>query len=205
MAHSDHDASEHVHKHSNPHDSRRTDCDPEFEITLTSEQLSELARFAATWSQIEFLILNVIAVVAKGDSDKSGAHLDGMGIDARISHLRNLIPHLPNEQAKNQATSLCDRLNEIIPCRNHVMHGIWGLFVDRKEMKALPACFYGRSRERPIFASELSTITRAAADVSRRLGALLGLLTPAFVAGSPPRRFFFSDGPPPAGPPPDWP
>lgn len=209
MAHSDHGPAGHSHGHDHAHHhhhhSHAKGDDPEFEITLTAEQLRDLAHFTATWSQIEFLIASIIALAAKSNLGAIGPELDSLGIEARVNHLRSLVPQLPNDAAKTQTSAVCDRLGEFIPRRNHVMHGVWGLFVDRKEHKAVPACFYGRSRERPIFASELSGITRDAADTSRRLGIVLGLLSPAFTAGSPPRRFFFSDGPPPAGSPPDWP
>jgi hypothetical protein len=203
---SDHGPAGHSHDHAHHHHSHHSSGDdPEFEITLTAAQLSDLARFAATWSQIEFLMTSITALVAKRDPAAIASELESLGIDARADRLRSLVPQLPDDAARTKASDVCDRLGEIIPRRNHVMHGVWGLFIDRKENKALPACFYGRSRQRPVFASELPDITREAADTSRRLGALLGLLTPAFRAGSPPRRFFFSDGPPPAGSPPEWP
>jgi hypothetical protein len=127
-----------------------------------------------------------------------------MTIDARIDHLRTLISTIQNEHARNDASGICDRLRDLVAGRNHLMYGVWGLFIDRKTNKPLPACFNLRSRERPIFATEVADMTRSTAEVSRGLGALLATLTPAFAAGVPPRRFFFSDGPPTSASPPDW-
>lgn len=170
---------------------------------MTAAQLNNLARYVATWSQIDFLLTHAVAMLSKSKPDITGVELEGMAAGARVERLRDLVSQVPNDQARSDATALCDTLGKLVARRNHVMHGVWGLFVDRKDNKALPACFYGPNKDNPIFATELPAMTGEVAKAARGLGKLLGALTPAFSAGVPPRRFFFSDGPP-AGPPPEW-
>lgn len=196
VAHSHHDHAGHDHSHPGEHG-------PEFEITLSAGHLDDLARLIVTWSQIEFLITNIVGLLDKSDLSKTTMQLEAMTIGARIDHLRSLIPRIANDRARQDAIGICDELGALVPHRNHALHGLWGDFIDYEGKKAVAACFYGPSKERPIFATELSEMGRKAAGLSRRLGALLGTLAPAFTASSP-RRFFFSDRPPPAGPLPDW-
>ena len=198
----DHEHADHACGHT--HDDHAGAHEPEFEVTLTAENLRDLARFIAAWSQVEFLIANVAAYVEKSDLRTACMEMESLPVDARIAHLRGLAARMPNEGAAEDAAGICDRLAALAPARSHVTHGVWGLFVDRTAMTSVPACFNGRSKEHPIFATELPAMAREAADVSRRLGALLGHLASAFGPGPRPRRFFFSDGPPPAGPLPEW-
>ncbi len=194
MAHSHHDHPD--HEHSGEHD-------PEFAITLSAGHLGDLARLIVTWSQIEFLITNIVAVMAKSDIAKTTMQLEAMPIGRRIDHLRSLMPRIANERARQNAAGICDDLGALVPGRNHALHGLWGDFIDYEGKRAVAACFYGPCKDRPIFAAELSEMGHKAAGLSRRLGALLGVLAPTFTAAAP-RRFFFSDRPPPAGPLPDW-
>lgn len=203
--HSQHDhAHAGHHDHAHHHDDHAPNHEPEFEVTLTAENLRDLARFNAAWSQIEFLLANVAAFVEKGDLHAASLQMEGMSISARIDHLRGMAARMPNDRARQDVATICDLAAALVPGRNHVMHGVWGLFVDRTAMTSVPACFNGRDKKHPVFATALPAMTCEAADVSRRLGALLGHLTPSFGPGHRPRRFFFSDGPPPAGPLPEW-
>ena len=104
---------------------------------------------------------------------------------------------------KQDIARTCDDIAALVHRRNHVLHGLWGDFIDYEGKTAIAACFYGPSQHRPIFASELSVMGREAAGLSRRLGDLLSVLSSTF-KGRSPRRFFFSDRPPPAGPLPGW-
>jgi hypothetical protein len=203
VAHSHHDHAGHAHDHSGHDHPHPGEHGPEFEITLSAEHLDDLARLIVTWSQIEFLITNIVALLAKSDVPKTAMQLEAMTIGARIDHLRSLIARISDERTRQNATGICDELGALLPRRNHALHGLWGDFIDYDGKKAVAACFYGPANKRPIFATELSEMGREAAGLSRRLGALLGALAPAFTASSP-RRFFFSDRPPPAGPLPDW-
>jgi hypothetical protein len=203
VAHSHHDHAGHTHDHSDHDHPHPGEHGPEFEITLSAGHLDDLARVIVTWSQIEFLITNIVALLAKSDVPKTTMQLEAMTIETRVDHLRSLIPRIANDRARQDAAGICDELGALVPRRNHALHGLWGDFIDYEGKKAVAACFYGPSNERPIFATGLSEMGREAASLSRRLGALLAALAPAFTASSP-RRFFFSDRPPPAGPLPDW-
>lgn len=203
MAHSHHDHAGRAHDHSGHDHPHPGEPGPEFEITLSAEHLDDLARLIVTWSQIEFLITSIVASLAKSEVPKTAIQLEAMTIGARIDHLRGLIARITDERTRQDATGICGELGALLPRRNHALHGLWGDFIDYEGKKAVAACFYGPANKRPIFATELSEMGREAAGLSRRLGALLGALAPAFTAGSP-RRFFFSDRLPPDGPLPDW-
>jgi hypothetical protein len=161
--------------------------------------LQDLGRLAATWSQIEFIIANLISRVTRTELGSACMFLAGMSAKARIDCLRGLIGRMPSAQCQEQTRAACDRLSDLTERRDHLALGTWGLFVDRKTMTPHPACFYPPSKDQPIFATELRKLCDEAAAESRRLGGVLALVVPELVSGPPPRRFFFSDGPPAPG------
>jgi hypothetical protein len=203
VAHSHHDHAGHDHNHSDHDQTHLDEHHPEFEITLSAGHLEDLARLVVTWSQIEFLIINIVASLEKSDMPKTVLQLEAMTVGGRIDHLSSLAPRIADERVRQDAADICAELAALAPRRNHALHGLWGDFIDYPGKKAVAACFYGHSKTGPIFATELLKMGRDAAGLSRRLGALLTALEPTFTSISP-RRFFFSDRPPPAGPLPDW-
>lgn len=204
----DHDRQNHDHHGHSGHDHDGHDhaheaASPEFRITLSPAQLQTLGRLTLTWSQIDFLIVNIASALEKVDPGKIAATLYALPMAERIAHLQGLIAKLPTPIARDEASRVCEAMAAAVPHRDHALLGLWGDFIDYDAGAAVPGAFHGLAGRHPLRAAELDRMANDAATLSRRLASVLGMLVHTFASGSP-RRFFFSDRAPPAGKLPDW-
>ena len=172
--------------------------EPEYLIPLDGEQLAELGRLMAAWSQIDFLLVLSAATITKTEIGWMLTFCENMMSGARINLLRKLTKHIPSEEAEAFARSLCSRLGKLAGQRNHLIHGIWGYHVDQQNKTQHPACHDGQNSEAPIYAATLPDLRKRAIAETRQVGLLLKMLNPQFGKGAPPQRFFFGPGPPPS-------
>jgi hypothetical protein len=172
--------------------------EPEYLIPLSTEQLTELGRLMAAWSQIDFLIILAIAAVTKTEVGWMLTFCENMMSGARVNLLRRILPNMPSDEARTFAESLCSRLGKLIGRRNHLIHGIWGIHVDREKKTRHPACHDGHNPAAPIYAAELPDLRKRAIAETRQLGLLLKMIAPQHFGRSlPPVPFLFGSGPPP--------
>lgn len=183
---------------------KQAPVEPEFEITLSNDQLRELGRFTATWSQIDFLLTQIVTTVCNTDPMiMLNVFLDNSTTGALLNTLRKLNPYLPNAQAKTLAQEITNKLGSLLDRRNHLIHGIWGLYWDFEKNKLKPACHYQRNAGKQIYAKEIASLADSAAKESLRVAGLLRIILPLFALG--PRPFVFVGGDvPPGMSMPDW-
>lgn len=179
---------------------------PAFEIVLSEEQLQNLGRFTAIWSQIDHMLFQVLAITSRIQPKSLLALIEGTTTGQRLNMLRRLIPEMQSKAAQEKAGNVCTALGSLIDKRNHLLHGVWGLRWDLKKDTLRPACHYDRNTESPIYAKQLDELCERAAKLSIRVMELLQILQPTFFSkpGPIPHRFIFADGPPPNRPAPKW-
>jgi len=176
---------------------------PAFQVVLSAEQLEDLGRFTAVFSQIDFMMFQIIGLAGKIASPDLMALIEGTTAGQRLAMLRRLAERMPDPDLRKKAKDVCDGLAAINGKRNHILHGVWGLHWDTKKDKLTPACAYEKNRDNPIYAKQLPELCERAANVSIKVMELLSILGSPF-NGSPPHRFIFSSGPPPNRHPPEW-
>ena len=180
--------------------------EPAFEIVLSDEQLEDLGRFTAIWSQIDHMLFQAISISGRTTPQSLLALIEGTTTGQRLGMLRRLIPQMQTKAMRDGAENVCSGLGALIDKRNHILHGVWGLHWNLEKETLRPACHYDRSKETPVYAKQLPELCERAAKLSHKIEELLRLLAPQFFSnpGPIPHRFIFSAGPPPNRPAPKW-
>ena len=148
---------------------------PAFEIVLSEEQLEDLGRFTAIFSQIDFMMFQVIAHAARLQAKDLMALIEGTTTGQRLAMLRRLAKHMPDPDLRKKAEDVCSGLAGLNDHRNHILHGVWGLEWDTERDVLRPACAYERNRDNNILATKLPELCDRAATLSRKVGELLGI------------------------------
>jgi hypothetical protein len=174
-----------------------------FLIVLSEEQLEDLGKFTAIFSQIDHMMFQIVGLASKTRGKNLLALIEGTTAGQRLAMLRRLADQMIDPDLRKKAKDVCGGLAALNEKRNHILHGVWGLEWDTKKDKLHPACAYERNSENPIYATQLPELCERAAKVSLKVLELLSILgTP--LNGSPPHRFLIRAGPPPDRPAPDW-
>jgi hypothetical protein len=176
---------------------------PELLIPLSRAELQELGTFTAIWSQIDWIVLIMIAHFTKAEIGAVQFMLETATTGPRINMLKRLCQEDVTD-AKIAVRKLCDDNSGLIEDRNHIIHGLWAIEWDYSTGTTTPACLYQKGKRSPIPAEKLKELSDRAATFSSRLGCLLEQINPIF-AGEHPRRFFFGKGDPQGHAPPPWP
>jgi hypothetical protein len=174
--------------------------EPEYFIPLDHDQLAELGRLTSAWSQIDFMLVLVVAVITKTEIGWMMTFCDNMMSGGRINLFRKLIVHIESDETRKLATALCERLGKLVGQRNHIVHGLWGYHINQEKKKQYPACHNGANPQAPIYAATLPDLRKRVIAETRQIGLILRTLSPKdFNRGVPPEKFLFGPGPPP-----DW-
>lgn len=181
---------------------RQFDTPPELLIPLSNDELRELGTFSAIWSQIDTIMLWLIAHLAKSDMGTVNVLMDGTTTGPRVNKLSRLCSDADPAQVALK-TLLSDN-GGLIEDRNHIVHGVWAIQWDVTSGETHAACLYQKGKREPIPASKLSELSNRAAKLSNSLGFLLEKINPMF-GGDRPRAFFFGAGSPEGREQPPWP
>ena len=98
-----------------------------FEIVLSEEQLEDLGRFTALFSQIDAMLFQIIAGVSKTPPKNLMALIEGTTSGQRLKMLRRLGKEMADQSAKRKVKDACSSFGKLIDKRNHIMHGLWSL------------------------------------------------------------------------------
>jgi hypothetical protein len=175
---------------------------PEYLIPLSNPELQELGTFTAIWSQIDWIIMMMIAQILKTEIGHVQLMLETMTTGPRVNLLKKLCQD--DNEIQKSIRKLCEDQGGLIEDRNHIVHGLWAIHWDYPTGVTTPSCLYQRGKRDPIPAEKLKVLSNRAARFSNRLGNLLKQMNPAWT-GNPPRPFFFGAGSPEGYEPPPWP
>jgi hypothetical protein len=178
-----------------------------YEIVLSEEQLEDLGRFTALFSQIDAMLFQIIAGASKTNTKSLMALIEGTTSGQRLSMLRRLANDMEDEGIQRKAKSVCAAFGGLTDKRNHLLHGIWGLQWNFEKNTLKPACTYERNRENPIYAKQLPELCKRAAELSLKVAELLSNISPTILKPGEqlPRLLLIGNGPPPPNlRPPKW-
>src|SRR5437763_515993 len=116
---------------------------PHFKISLSEEELADLGRLSAAWSQVDFMLAVLIAFVTATELKSMFLFLESATTGVRLAMLRKIAKDIPHEEGKVNAKRICERLGKLIERRNHVVHGMWGYHHENQKLSA--ACHNGRN------------------------------------------------------------
>jgi len=174
----------------------KRDDAPAFRVPLNPTQLQELGQLAVTWGQIDTMMLNAIAQLAKIDGGTAYVLLDSTTSGPRLNIFKNLIPRIGGEAIRNLAEEFCERMNSLVAKRNHIMHGLWGWRIDHKKNEGTPACYFFKNEEKDIFATDLADLVKRANGESVAIHRILSSImhTVPITEGDERPSHVFSDG-----------
>lgn len=140
---------------------------PAYTITLTSEEALHLGRLCAIWGQIDhFLMLTTTTLIAV-DLAAGMTIMEDLTTGGLLKLFRKNRVRIPDDNVRETATKFCDDMGGLIERRNHVMHGLWGMYLPGKSVsKGKRACFYLKAPLRPLYSEEIPDIADAAARQS---------------------------------------
>lgn len=174
----------------------------EYEIPLSDNEIMHLGRFAAVFSQVDYLLNEAISALTKSPWWAANIMLDNVTTGPKLQMLRKIIKKTEadpavDSEARTLATKAADALASLLDKRNHVVHGMWSQQLVTPQRAVKPACFLHRFADGPVFASELKNLATKGAEVTRLLGDLLTHLSPEDQQRpwTEPRKMFVTDRP----------
>ena len=168
----------------------------EYEIPLSDDELRELGRFQAIFSQVDFLLNEAISALTETPWWAMSIMLETATTGTKLNMLRKILPDVKDKVARHLASEATSLLSRIIERRNHVVHGMWArqLVTPQKAVKV--ACHFQRHKDNPVFPEELRKLSDKGAKATRYLGDLLTHLAPPEPTQAPwtaPRTLVVSD------------
>ncbi len=168
----------------------------EYELPLSDDELRELGRFTAVFSQVDFLLNEAISALTKTPWWAMSLMLESATTGPKVNMLKKILPQIKDKEAKRLSTDVYERMLKLIDKRNHVIHGMWAQQMITAQKTVKPACVFMRNKDAPIYTEDLRKLADKGARVSRSLGDLLTHLAPKGVgddAWVKPRRLLVTD------------
>lgn len=143
--------------------------EPAYQIPLDDTQLALLGKLSAIWSQMDYFLLAAISNIMRINLRDCEVILNKTTVGARIGIFKKLTSSLHDEKLKKQSELFSSQVNKILGMRNHLTHGIWGLFSSDGNQKYVSACYHPENKKGLIYASELTEIIQLATSVNNIL------------------------------------
>lgn len=150
----------------------------EYEIPLTDEELLELGRFTAIFSQVDFLLNEAISALTKTPWWAMAIMLETATTGPKVHMLGKILPNIKDPRARHLATEARELLLKLLDKRNHVIHGMWAKHIITPQRAVKPACMFMRYKDKPVFPEDLRKLSIKGAKITRYLGELLTHLAP---------------------------
>jgi hypothetical protein len=177
---------------------------PEWIIPLSNSELVELGTFTAIWSQIDWILKEIIGHLGRIEPFALVLLSENMTTGPRVNLITRLCQD-ESDEIMQALKKLCDDNGGLIDSRNHVVHGLWGVHWEHEvDGPPTPACLYQKGKRDPIAAEKLVELSNRAAKFCRSLGRLLEQLTKTVNTRPRPHIFLYGKSPP-QKPPPRWP
>jgi hypothetical protein len=148
---------------------RRAILEPVYKIPLSDTDRALLGTLSATWGQMDYMLLVAIASMLRISLRDSETMMEGATTGPRIAVFKKLSSTLKNAEKRKSAAKFCSKSDEILGKRNHITHGIWGLFWQPGAGDGQPACYHSRNKSGLIYASELPAIIDSAVEITNLL------------------------------------
>lgn len=149
-----------------------------YHIPLSDEQLMLLGKLGAVWSQMDYFLLVAIEKMTGMTGPDIEVMFDKRPTGPRIHVFKHLSNNLSNDEARELAERFCKKSNSVLGRRNHLTHGIWGLFSpdgSNSDADCRPACYFPGNKKGLIYAAELTEIVQKATEVSSLIAEFVSL------------------------------
>ena len=168
---------------------------PQFRISLTKDQVTELGRLSVIWGQLDHFTMMTVTKLLAVDQHSGAILMKEMTTGPLVGLLRKSLPRIKNSDTRKKATNFCADMSPLIEYRNHIMHGIWGWQVKGKNArKAKPACLYLKEPKRELRPDRITITADRAAEQTHVINSIMcslyGVPTPG--PNDPYPRFFFT-------------
>ncbi|CAN7256165.1 hypothetical protein [Brucella pseudogrignonensis] len=122
-------------------------------------------------------MMNVIAGLAKISPPDAEILLGTAMFGVRLNALRKIARTIdPNSKVKASIDEFCDSANRMIGKRNHLAHGIWGLYTDDEGIPPEPACYYPDNKKGLILSSDLPDILEGCRNLTELISSIYNLM-----------------------------
>jgi hypothetical protein len=146
---------------------------PQFKITLTARQTLEVGRLSVIWGQIDHFLLQSVALLLTHDIACGVALLGDMTTGPLVGHLRKARHRIDDPKFAEMAKKFCEDMGPLISTRNHIMHGLWGLYLPGKNPnKAQPGCLFVKNPDHPVFPAKVTEVANKAAEQTYVISAI---------------------------------
>ena len=143
---------------------------PFYRIPLDDMHLVQLGKLAAVWGQTDYLLTHCISKLTGASHADCEVLLDRTPMAAKISRFKSLVADLSDISARDTALKFCSKSKSVLGKRNHLMHGVWGMYSSDGTPPYEAACYFPANKQALIFASDLSSITDAATRILDLIG-----------------------------------
>jgi hypothetical protein len=139
--------------------------DPKFRVRLTRKDKEEIGRLSATWGQIDHFLLQSIALLLTHDIAAAITLMGELTTGPLVNLLSKSRHRVQDPSIKALIKKFSDDMGPLIAARNHLTHGIWGLYlVGKNPHKAEPACLFVKQPDNPLFPAKIAELADRAAE-----------------------------------------
>jgi hypothetical protein len=174
------------------------DLSPAYQIPFSQEQSAKIGVFVAMWGQIDVNLALCTAKLLQAPINSVELLMETMTTGPRLNLFRRLAKeHITDEDIKETAAQFASGLDRLIQKRNHILHGMWGYWVDQEHRRTIPAA--NHSRYGVLFIGDLPEILANVATHTQLIAKVFRYLydSPEPIPGKGPAQFF-GDGEPPS-------
>lgn len=148
---------------------------PAWYIPLWGEDFAILGRFAAIMGQFDTIAKMLFYSVSRMDERFGEIAFQNMSGGSLLALLRLAFEWLPEGDEKDSANDYVKKSFVIIDKRNHIMHGMWGYnapkskwgkFHPENDSSVRTAIHFFKSKEKPVFSSDLPDLCDKASEAT---------------------------------------
>jgi len=148
---------------------------PTHHIPLSDPELIHLGKLGVVWAQMDYFLLEALSRLSGASLRDLETFFDKAPTGPRLSAFRKLSSLLSHEKARTAANDFISRSESVLGRRNHLTHGLWGLFSPKGGRPYKAACYFPGNKKGLIYASELPAITNDAVALTNSLIRFLSL------------------------------
>ncbi|WP_029066523.1 hypothetical protein [Labrenzia sp. DG1229] len=170
--------------------------DPIFNVPLSEEDFIQLGKLTSAWSQIDHLLLMSISKMLNISLRDCELLFDTAAAGVRINAFKKLAKNLGNPEVKALADEFVSKSAPVLGKRNHIAHGVWGLFAAEGGQPRVAACYHPPNKKGLVYADELGAIVETAVSVANILAKFVSFEEKQEIKDMSCREIYFGYGSP---------
>lgn len=119
---------------------------PYYIVPLSNSELKELGTFTAIWSQIDFVLMHLLAHLIRCELGIASLITETMTTGPRVGLIVKLCQRDQTNPTKVAISKLLEANGGLIEDRNHIIHGIWAVEWDCQTGATNPGSHYQRAK-----------------------------------------------------------